>query len=125
MNRTILFVDDERNILQALQRLFLDDDWLQVRTSTNAGEAIDILAQESIDMLVSDQMMAEMNGSELLSTVQKLYPDISLVLLTGYADQLSDSITQALGPDVVIVAKPWDIDALRSIVRKNLLNDEG
>ena len=125
MNRMILFVDDEQNILRALQRVFLDDDWLQVKTAISAEEAIDILAREPIEMLVSDQMMAGMNGSELLSTVQKLYPDIPLVLLTGYADQLSDSIAATLGPEVEVIAKPWDIDSLRQIVHQNLLVEAG
>lgn len=80
---TVLFVDDEPQILKAIQlRLRRDKVWKKF-FCTNSTHALNILENYQVDLLVCDQIMPLVNGIELLKTVKKLYPNVIRVLLTG------------------------------------------
>jgi len=86
--KTILFVDDEPNILSGLRRMLypLLKDWNMLFVEDGA-KAIEILEQSDITVLVSDMRMPGMNGFELLQTVRKRFPRIIRVMLTGQPDK--------------------------------------
>ncbi|HWS16044.1 MAG TPA: HD domain-containing phosphohydrolase [Candidatus Methylomirabilis sp.] len=106
MNDTVLFVDDEANILNALERLFLDSD-LRVLRAGNGEEAMETLRTEPVAVVVSDNLMPGMRGIELLSRVRDFSPDTVRVLLTGYADLPTaiEAINQ--GEVFRFHVKPW------------------
>ena len=117
MSRTVLFVDDEEPILDALSRIFLDDDDVDVVTAFDAAEAFGILAQRQVDLVVSDEMLPGTDGISLLSSVRERYPDIGVMMLTGHAEDKLDEISSALGTELTVLSKPWNTPALRRLVR--------
>ena len=80
---TVLFVDDEVNILKAFQRLFRNEPW-KVLTASRAREALELLGNEPAQVVVTDQRMPEMSGVDLLSAVRERHPDVVRMMLTGY-----------------------------------------
>jgi diguanylate cyclase (GGDEF)-like protein len=114
---TVLLVDDEVNILQALKRL-LSRKSFRIVTATSADEALKLLAQLSnVALIVSDQRMPEMNGAELLRRSRELAPEAVRILLTGYSD-LGDAVDAInLGGISRYLSKPWDDTELLLAVR--------
>ena len=88
MKRRILFVDDEPNILRGLQRSLrpLRDSWIMV-FEAGGRKALDRLETESFDVIISDMRMPDMDGGQLLSQVQKKYPKMVRIILSGHADR--------------------------------------
>ena len=84
MSHTVLFVDDEANVLSALRHALHKENY-DILTAASAQEALDTLKIESVDVIVSDDQMPGMLGSEMLAIVQKEYPLIVRILLTGQA----------------------------------------
>lgn len=82
----ILFVDDEPNILRALQRSMRDLPW-EVAFENGGIEALLRLESEVFDVIVSDMSMPVMDGEVLLSKVKELYPDMKRVILSGHAEK--------------------------------------
>lgn len=111
MSRCILLVDDEELILKAFRRIFNETDYT-VFLANSGKEALKILSQETIDILVSDMRMPEMDGMELLHRVKLLYPQIIRVILSGYADDqmIFQSLSQNLAK--LYLYKPWQNEAL-------------
>ena len=115
---SILFVDDEKNILKALQRLFFDEDYT-VLTASSGKEALDLLAAGAKPtVIISDQRMPEMGGVEFLSRAREMLPQSIRMVLTGYADinTAVDSIN--LGGVYRYILKPWNDDELKMVVRQ-------
>jgi DNA-binding NtrC family response regulator len=81
---TLLVVDDEQEITTSLADLFRRN--YHVVTATSADDALAILKQQDVSVIVSDQRMPEKTGSELLAEAQLLNPDVVRIILTGYAD---------------------------------------
>ena len=88
---TVLFVDDEKRVLTTLKRLLLGEPF-KVLLATSAAEALNILEKTPVDIIVSDEKMPAMRGSDLLTEVKRLYPDVCRIMLTGHAS-LDASIT--------------------------------
>ncbi|GGE41517.1 hypothetical protein GCM10007276_18620 [Agaricicola taiwanensis] len=112
---TILVVDDEADILIALQDLF-EEDYRVLRAQSGA-EALEIIDRESsIAVIISDQRMPGMTGDVFL-TQARAKTKAEAILLTGYADL--QAVIDALnnGRIVGYIPKPWDMDVLRSMVR--------
>jgi signal transduction histidine kinase len=111
----LLIVDDEEQILHSLRRQFRRE--YEVYTAKSADEAYPILAQSPIHVVISDQRMPGVTGSEFLSHVREDYPDVVRLLLTGYADiqAVIDAVNQ--GSIYRYVTKPWDPDDLNATVR--------
>lgn len=117
MNGTILIVDDEQHITKALQRELRTEDCTIFRAHS-ASEALDILANLTIDVVISDQRMPITTGSELLSQIQVDYPSSSVrILLSGQADiqDIADAINN--GGIYKFWTKPWDSTSMRLQVR--------
>ena len=115
----ILFVDDEKPILDALRRLCRSKGW-KIFTAQSGEQALSLLSKQTIDLIVSDMRMPNMSGAELLSQVSQLYPDIIKILLTGYADMKSTIRAINEGAIYNYVSKPWDNDQLKLTITKAL-----
>ncbi len=112
---TILAVDDEPDILIALEDLFEDE--YRVLTSAKPEEALQILRDESdIAVAVSDQRMPGMTGDALLAEARRFH-EAQAILLTGYADISAVIAALNRGGIIGYVAKPWDPTLLRATVR--------
>ncbi len=115
--RTLLLVDDEANILSTLQR-FLRRENYRILTAHSGSEALDILASNAVQVIVSDHRMPGMSGVELLSRVRDLYPDTARIILSGYADitTLTDAINH--GAIWKYISKPWQPEDLKMQIRR-------
>ncbi|AYH43271.1 EAL domain-containing protein [Azoarcus sp. DN11] len=114
--RTLLLVDDEPNILSSIRRLLRGEGY-RVLTAGSAREALEILAGEPVQVILSDQRMPEMNGTEFLGRVKVLHPSTVRIVLSGYTEL--ESIMQAVNTGALykFLTKPWDDNALREHVR--------
>ncbi len=114
---SVLFVDDEVNILRALQRL-LRSDSLNVLTASRAQEALEILDRTPVQVVITDQRMPEMSGVDLLSEIRQRHPDIVRMMLTGYTE--IDVAVEAINRGEIyrLITKPWNDDELRATIRQ-------
>ena len=113
---SVLYVDDEENNLVAFKATFRRD--FKVFTALSAADAKNILAENQIHVLITDQRMPVTTGSELLAQAVLDYPDQIRILLTGYSDidALKDAIN--LGQIYCYLQKPWNEDELRATIIK-------
>ncbi|RBP52873.1 response regulator [Arenicella xantha] len=111
---TILCVDDEPRITSALKALFRRE--YSVLTANSGQEALEILEDCTVNVLLSDQRMPGMLGSELLTQVSQLYPQTIRILLTGFMDRqaIVDSINE--GEVYRFINKPWDNVEIKEVV---------
>ncbi len=116
---TLLLVDDEANILSALKRL-LRPQGHQVLTAQSGAQALELMAAQPVDLVISDMRMPEMDGARLLEEVRLRSPDTVRVLLTGYADL--DSTVAAINRGEIwrYLAKPWEENDVLLTVRQGL-----
>lgn len=113
----LLVVDDEPDNLDLLYRTFHRE--YRVLRAENGPEALEILANEQdIAVIISDQRMPLMSGTEFLSLTANKYPDIMRIILTGYTDveDLVDAINA--GKVFKFVTKPWNADELKAVVEQ-------
>lgn len=115
MERILLLVDDEENIVSALVRLFRQDGYRILRASSGQ-EGLALLAQNEVGVIISDQRMPGMTGVEFLSKVKELYPDTVRIVLSGYTEL--NSVTDAINRGAIykFLTKPWEDDLLRTNV---------
>jgi DNA-binding NtrC family response regulator len=110
----ILCVDDEPNILRSLTWLLQKD--FEVHTATGAREALDLIERYSFDVIISDQRMPGMSGSDLLREAARISPRSMRILLTGYSD-LTAMLRSVNDSEVYrFINKPWKINELPEIV---------
>jgi len=104
----LLFIDDEVNIINSLRMLFRRQKNTTIFTTTDQMEALEIVKDNQIHVIVSDMKMPNMLGSELLSRVRKISPNTMRILLSGYSDiaDILDSINDA--QVFRFIPKPWD-----------------
>lgn len=119
MNNTVLFVDDERPVLNSLKRLFADTD-IDILVSDNARFALDILRQTKVALVVSDNCMPDMNGVDFLSMASNISPDTVRMILTGHADISSTIEAINRGGVYRFIEKPWNDDELMVLVEEGL-----
>lgn len=111
MNRTLLIVDDEENIIRSLVRLLRRDGY-HILTAISGYDGLKMLEDNNVGVVISDQRMPQMTGVEFLSKVKDLYPDTIRIVLSGYTDL--NSITDAINQGAIykFFTKPWDDDLL-------------
>lgn len=114
---TLLFVDDEPGILSALRRLFRPHGY-RIFIAESGAAGLQILEKETIDLVISDMRMPEMDGATFLKQVRSRWPQVMRVLLTGYADITSTVAAINEGEIYRYVAKPWDDNEIVTIVRE-------
>lgn len=110
----VLFVDDEERILRSMRALFRRD--YEVLVTHRPREAVEVIRNQHVDVIVSDQRMPEMTGIEVLRQVKEHSPRTMRVLLTGYSDlkAIIGSINE--GEVFRFVSKPWVNDELKAVV---------
>ncbi len=116
-DHTVLFVDDELNILKAVQRL-LRHESTRVLTASRAREALELLEQNPVKVVVTDQRMPEMNGVELLAAVRERHPDVVRMMLTGYTEMNIAVEAINRGEIFRLITKPWNDDELKATIRQ-------
>lgn len=115
----VLVVDDEAGILSALKRLFRPVGY-KVLTAESGAAALEILAAEHVDLIISDMRMPGMTGAQFLAQAKAGYPDIVRILLTGYSEV--DSTIAAINEGGIYhyLPKPWDEHDLLLTVKRAL-----
>jgi len=115
-SRTLLLLDDEPHVLAALSRQLRRDGYTILQAST-VQQAFELLALHEVQVIVSDQRMPEMHGTEFLSRVKKLYPETVRIILSGHAEL--EAVLNAVNRGEVyrFYTKPWDEQLLRDEVR--------
>lgn len=115
--RTLLLVDDEPNILTALQRALRRDGY-RLLSSDDPLKGLDILATEKVDVILSDQRMPGMSGVEFLRRAKETHPETMRIVLSGYTDLqfITDAINE--GAIYKFLTKPWDDEQLRAQIRE-------
>ena len=125
-NATLLFVDDEVNVLSALKRLFRPFGY-RIFTAEGGAQGLEIMARETVDIVVSDMRMPEMDGAQFLQKVCKKWPDTVRILLTGYAEigATIDAINK--GHIYRYISKPWEdndiVLAIQQALRQKQLEE--
>jgi DNA-binding NtrC family response regulator len=114
----ILIVDDEQSYRQLLTLVF-ESDGHSIRTAANGREAVQLVAAEAPDVIVSDVRMPDMDGIEMLRAVRETHADLGVVFMTAHASVESAREAFKLGADD-FVTKPFDVEELKLIVKKTL-----
>lgn len=112
----ILVVDDEPDILFSLQALLRHD--FEVHTASSGAEALEVLRQSPVHLIVSDQRMPAMSGAEFLCRAKCECPRAVRVIFTGYADlkAVIDAVNR--GEIYRYLTKPWDPDDLVAVLKE-------
>jgi two-component system NtrC family sensor kinase len=114
----ILCVDDEINVLKALRRLFMDEDY-DISMVESGEEGLAFLAKEpNVDVVISDYRMPGMNGVDFLQKVFERWPDTIRIVLSGYADTASVVAAINEGRIYKFVPKPWNDVELKNSIAK-------
>ncbi len=127
MKDTILVVDDEPNILSSIKRLLMDEPY-EIAMATTAEDGLEILKHRAIKVVVSDECMPGMSGSEFLAIVKTRYPDVIRIILTGHAS--TEAAIRAVNNGEVyrFLTKPWQdyelILTLRKAIEQYNLQEE-
>ncbi len=116
---TLLFVDDEANILSSLKRLFRPLGY-RIHTAISGAEGLALLEKEPVDLIISDMRMPEMDGATFLKRAAKQWPDSVRILLTGYSDLESTIAAVNQGQIYRYISKPWEDHELTLAVQQAL-----
>jgi DNA-binding NtrC family response regulator len=108
---SVLFVDDEPNILSAIHRILNPhrDKW-DINFASSGNDALDFMADNVVDVIVTDMAMPEMDGKKLIYRLHELFPDTIPIVLSGHWD-IATSLRE-LGPNVRFLSKPINHDLL-------------
>lgn len=116
---TVLFVDDEPNILRAIKRALFKMD-INMLLAESGIKALELLETNTVNVVISDMKMPHMSGAELLEQVAQKYPNTFRVVLTGFAD--IDSTIKAVNQGKIhrYLQKPWDNQELINTIEEGL-----
>lgn len=116
----ILCVDDEKNVLRSLERLFMDDEY-EILTALNGEDALTILTEEpGVQLVISDYRMPGMDGVDFLRQVHERWPETIRIVLSGFADTASVVGAINEGQIYKFIPKPWNDDELKVTIAKAL-----
>jgi DNA-binding NtrC family response regulator len=115
---TILIADDEPNIRRVLEAMFTKEGYT-VLVAENGKKALDQASAHPVDLLLTDLIMPDSNGVELLQKVKELHPQCSAVIITAYGSIKSAVEAMRLGA-FNYLTKPFDIDEVRAVVKRAL-----
>ena len=117
---TVLIVDDEEMVLTSLSTLLSLETDYDVKTFVSAAKAVEHLQSNSVDLIISDFLMPEMNGLEFLTKAKSFRPEVPRIILTGFADKENAiKLINEVGL-YQYIEKPWDNADLLLIVRNAL-----
>ncbi len=120
MKQRILFVDDEPNVLSGLQRMLrsMRSEW-DMRFCESGAQALEEMARQPFDVVVSDMRMPGMNGAEFLRETMHRYPSTVRIVLSGHAER--DLVNQCVGIAQQYISKPCDPEQLKSLIHNATL----
>jgi len=112
--KIILYIDDEEKNLSSFKAVFRKE--YKIYVATSAQEGIDIMEQQPINLVITDQRMPNMTGVEFLERIVDKYPDVTRIILTGYSDV--EAIIQAINKGQIYryITKPWRRDELKETI---------
>ncbi|APV38855.1 two-component system response regulator [Pseudomonas frederiksbergensis] len=115
----VLLVDDEESILNSLRRLLRGQPY-ELLLATSGAQALEIMEQQSIELVMTDARMPNMDGATLLARIHQLYPASTRILLTGYADM--PTIIKAINEGKIhrYISKPWNDEEMLLTLRQAL-----
>ena len=115
----LLLVDDEESILNSLRRLLRGQPY-EVLLATSGAQALEIMARQPVDLVMSDARMPNMDGATLLAHIHQRYPDTIRIMLTGYADP--SAIIKAINEGQIhrYISKPWHDEEMLLTLRQSL-----
>jgi diguanylate cyclase (GGDEF)-like protein/PAS domain S-box-containing protein len=113
---TLLLVDDEPAIRSALTRMLRPDGY-HVLSASSGAEALEMLAENPVQVIISDQRMPGMTGTEFLNIAKQLYPETVRIILSGYTDLATVTESINRGSVYKFLTKPWEDEVLRQQVR--------
>lgn len=111
----ILLVDDDSNVLSALRRVFRQENY-EIVCCQDPKAALNRLESESFQLIISDYMMPDMNGGDLLKHARDMRPDMIRIMLTGHADVNAVVGAMKTGAVYKFILKPWNDEDLRVTV---------
>lgn len=115
---TVLYVDDEQDNLLAFRSVFRR--YFNVFTASGGSEALDLLKDQAVHLVLSDQRMPHMTGIELLDCVNTQYPSIVKMIVTGYSEMEPILTAVEQGRVAQYITKPWKVEELKSILENAL-----
>jgi DNA-binding NtrC family response regulator len=118
MAHTILVVDDELNIRRVLERAFAKEGY-QVQTAEGGHQALRVLAETPCDLMLTDVVMPDMTGLELLKRARQQHPNLQVVLMTAYGT-IPTAVEAMRAGAFDFLTKPLDMEVLRKVVRHAL-----
>lgn len=119
-SETIVIVDDEEMVLTSLSSFLMLETDYEIKTFLSPGEALSYVEHETVNLVISDYLMPEMDGISFLAKVRDLKPEVPRIILTGYADK--ENAIKAINEVGLYqyIEKPWDNDDLYLIIRNGL-----
>lgn len=115
MDRSVLVVDDEENLLVLLERI-LSKEGYSVRTASNAYQALDLVDKETFALAILDIKMFPVDGVVLLSEIKKRSPSTNVVMITAYPTIDTRNECLKIGASTYLT-KPIDIQELKTVVQ--------
>lgn len=121
--KILLLVDDEENVRMSLMRILRREGY-KILTASSAEEGLEIMAQNRVNVVLSDQRMPGMSGVEFLRRVKLMHPDVVRMILSGYTEvgTLTDAINK--GEIYQFISKPWENEALIALIREAFVRYE-
>lgn len=115
--RTLLLVDDEPNVVSSLRRLFRRDGY-HILSANGGSEGLELLSENNVDVIISDQRMPGMTGVEFLREAKIRHPGTVRIVLSGYTEL--QSVTDAINEGAIyrFLTKPWVDEQLREQISK-------
>ena len=114
----ILYVDDEADNLLAFRSVFRR--YFTIYTATSGNDAIKILKDKPVHLLLSDQRMPNMTGVELCSNVMQTHPDLVRMIVTGYSEMQPIQDAMKEGKVSKYIMKPWNVEELKGVLENAL-----
>jgi DNA-binding NtrC family response regulator len=118
--QTVIIVDDEEMVLTSISSFLALETQYEVATFTSAKQALEHIENNSVDLVISDYLMPEMDGISFLAKVRDLKPEVPRIILTGYADK--ENAIKAINEVGLFqyIEKPWDNEDILIILRNGL-----
>ncbi len=114
----VLVVDDEARILSALRRSLRREGY-EILTAETVEEALRVLDERSVALILSDQKMPGMSGVQFLAEAARRCPEAARMLITGWTEEIPREQLEELGV-CALITKPWDDEKLKATLRRAL-----
>lgn len=114
-NVSMLIIDDDRAVLDLLYNVFHEDKAIRLETTSDSKRAMTLIKNHPYDIIVTDLMMPDIGGLDLLKTAKSIYPDVQVIIITAYSSLVVTlEIIKAGAYDYV--TKPFQIDEILLVV---------